>query len=191
MTLRRYNFLPCRVKYLRKDRRFDLASEHSNKPRRSAGDAPHDGRRTRCQGSHPFYSLSQSQFHQQQAEALSSTSPAEALTHYTTAIELYLKIASNTNAPAPQRNRCRSACQALITKAEAVKKRPKEQFPTSPASPRSIGPARKRGPVLVGGKLSVKEETILLKSSRINGGKYPPLQPGSVPVTTRPEQDFV
>ena len=37
----------------------------------------------------------------------------------------------------------------------------------------------------------MREETILLKSSRINGGKYPPLQHGGVPIIARPEQEFV
>jgi hypothetical protein len=39
-------------------------------------------------------------------------------------------------------------------------------------------------------KLSVKEETILLKSSKINGGKYPPLKPGTQPVKTESSEPF-
>jgi hypothetical protein len=82
------------------------------------------------------------------------------LSEYTTAIELYLKVASNLKVPAPQRIRCRTACETLITKAERLKRQTK--------APED--------------KLSIKEETILLKSSKINGGKYPPLKRGTSPV---------
>lgn len=39
-------------------------------------------------------------------------------------------------------------------------------------------------------KLSIKEETILLKSSRINGGKYPPLKSGMNPVIQQTTEVF-
>jgi hypothetical protein len=39
-------------------------------------------------------------------------------------------------------------------------------------------------------KLSVKEETILLKSSKINGGIFPPLKLGTAPVIPETTESF-
>jgi hypothetical protein len=130
------------------------------------------------------------QSHQSRAEALLASSPSQALTHYTSAIDALLRIVASPASSPAQRTRARTTAQTLIHTAEALKKR-LEQQREEPTSPRSIGPARKGGPVLVGGKLSVKEETLLLKSSRINGGKFPPLPAGAMPNTTAPEDEFV
>lgn len=142
------------------------------------------------QKSPPPHNTSNPQSHQSRAEALVASSPAQALTHYTTAIEALLRIVASPASSPAQRTRARTTAQTLIHTAEALKKQ-LEQAKEEPTSPRSIGPARKGGPVLVGGKLSVKEETLLLKSSRINGGKFPPLPVGGTPNTTPPEDEFV
>jgi hypothetical protein len=119
---------------------------------------------------HSLYSSStDSQSHVLQGDRLLSTSPSQALKEYTSAIELYLALASTSTLPTATRTRCRSACEALITKAEALK-RQQSQLPI----PQSV--SRKSAPIVRAGeeKLSVREETILLKSSKINGGKFPP-----------------
>ena len=66
-----------------------------------------------------------------------------------------------------------------MTRAETLKRRIQ-----SPARRQSTLDRRssKALPVQPEEKLSVKEETILLKSSKINGGKYPPLKPRTQPV---------
>src|SRR5277367_3088083 len=118
----------------------------------------------------PFlYTTADMQNHVLQADRLLSTSPAQALKEYTSAIEIYLTLASTSTLPTATRTRCRSACETLITKAEALKRR-QSQLPVTHTV------ARTPVPNVAGEdeKLSVREETILLKSSKINGGKYPP-----------------
>ena len=121
---------------------------------------------------------------------------ADALSEYTKAIELFLSVASNAKAPSSQRARCRSACESLITKAEGLKK----QISTRRESLKKAHARQslKRRtfekpiefPILCGDKLSTKEETILLRSSKINGGKYPPLPPGTKPVIEDNSEPF-
>src|SRR5271154_548029 len=117
----------------------------------------------------PHSSSTDSQNHVLQGDRLLSTSPSQALKEYTSAIELYLALASTSTLPTATRTRSRSACEALITKAEALKRR-QSQLPV----PQSV--SRKPAPTVQAGeeKLSIREETILLKSSKINGGKFPP-----------------
>jgi hypothetical protein len=119
------------------------------------------------------------QDHERQGNDLIATSPTQALVEYTTAIELFLQIASNNKAPSVQRTRCRAACELLFTKAESLKR----QISTQPSLKLQQQPIQLDKP-------SIKEETILLKSSRINGGKYPPLKAGTQPVIVESSEPF-
>jgi uncharacterized protein YaaR (DUF327 family) len=124
------------------------------------------------------------------------SSPAQALKEYTTAIEAFLAIASDKLAPAAQRSRCRAACEQLMTKAEKLKREISERNEKlsrrQSAARSSI--YRKRTSRYVAPiyeeKLSIKEETILLKSSKINGGKYPPLKSGVTPIIPHTTEVF-
>ena len=86
-----------------------------------------------------------------------------------------------------QRTRCRAACKLLITKAESLKRQVSTQ-PSTKSKGQDI-PRRNVQPKQLE-ELSIKEETILLKSSKINGGKFPPLKPGTQPVKTESSEPF-
>ena len=119
-----------------------------------------------------------SKTHEQRGDALLASSPTQALNQYITAIELFLAVASNTSAPKPQSARCRTACKNLMIRAESLKRQIKEPTRRQSNLDRRSSKVLSHQPEE---KLSVKEETILLKSSKIDGGKHPPLKPGTVP----------
>lgn len=124
------------------------------------------------------YLMILNQAHELRGDKLVTTELASALKEYTSAIELYLTVASNSNVPFAQRTRCQTACRNLMTRAEKLKQQISAQSKTqhSAQKPRTVADSEER--------LSVKEETILLKSSKINNGKYPPLKPGTHPIVT-------
>jgi hypothetical protein len=99
----------------------------------------------------------QAELHQQRGDALRLSSPSEALKEYTQAIELLIPLGSDVSLSTAQRTRYRTQCLALLSLAEEAKK-----------------------------TLSVKEQTILLKSSRINGGKFPPVLDPLKSIVARP-----
>ncbi len=121
------------------------------------------------------------QTHDVRGDQLASSAPSEALTEFTTAIELYLYIISSPSSSATQKSRCRSLCRDLIAKAERLKRWISQN---GASTKKSTVPGSQNRVLMASSeeKLSVKEQTILLKSSKINGGKYPPLSPGTKPV---------
>ena len=103
---------------------------------------------------------------------------------YTRALELFLSVAVNDHLPAQQRERCRIAFGALMTKAENLKKQIKASQSSSSDPTSSIEASdspSKRCYNQEWKDLSIKEQTILLKSSKINYAKYPPLMPDTQP----------
>jgi hypothetical protein len=137
------------------------------------------------------------QAHEFRGDQLVSSSPNHALSEFTTAIELLLSVASNPKASPVQRTRCRTACKHLMERAETLKRhiqltqQIKVKDPVMKPPPLPL--VRKRTSRVLPQsetKLSVKEETILLKSSKINGGIFPPLKPATTPVVVDTAEPF-
>lgn len=142
-----------------------------------------DSKEREAKVAYPFPSpntlVSDKQTHDVRGDQLAPSAPSEALTEYTTAIELYLSVISSPSSSATQKSRCRSLCRDLFTKTERLKRGINQKGATTKKSP--VPGSQIRIPAS-SETLSVKEQTLLLKSSKINGGKYPPLNPGTRPV---------
>lgn len=95
------------------------------------------------------------------------------------AVEYCIKAQQQTQ-KATEKRRLRQKCEELMVKAENIKKLKKSNDRVGPSNPQPPheGPQKKaeisRTPPISLAKLTVKEETLLLKSSRVNNNIFPP-----------------
>jgi len=151
-------------------------THHEGVSPRSASSAP---RRPVCSCPHgPADTAVIPQAAEARADALHNAGdPKPALDSCIRAAELYIQARHEAATPA-ERDALERRCADVLAKAERWKAAARSTSDagtktTHAASPPPYTP-KKRPPPESTSKLSVKEETLLLRSSKINGGIYPP-----------------